>query len=97
MIGIDLSGRTALVTGAGRGIGGRSRRSLRPPAQSSLSMIWMTAARRDAESIVELGNALAVAGDVTAPNFPQTLVDAALENTEASTSSSTTPAIHGTP
>ena len=42
MIGIDLSGRTAIVTGAGGESDGRLHRSLRPPALRLLSMTWMS-------------------------------------------------------
>jgi 3-oxoacyl-[acyl-carrier protein] reductase len=77
MIGIDLSGRTALVTGAGRGIG------LAIASQLAAAGANLVVNDLDADVAEEaarsLANAVAVAGDVTDPSFPQRLVDRALD------------------
>jgi 3-oxoacyl-[acyl-carrier protein] reductase len=78
MLAIDLSGRTAIVTGSGRGIG------LAIASQLSAAGANVVVNDLDAEVAEEtaasLGdNALAVSGDVTSPEFPQRLVNAALE------------------
>src|SRR5687767_14376265 len=78
MLAIDLSGRTAIVTGSGRGIG------LAIASQLSAAGANVVVNDLDAEVAQEAGaslgaNAFAVSGDVTAPEFPQRLVDASLE------------------
>ncbi len=78
MIGIDLKGRTAIVTGAGRGIG-RAIASRLAAAGASLVVNDLDAAAVN-ETVQSLApNSLAIAGDVTAPDFPTQLVNAAVE------------------
>jgi len=70
-----LDGKTALVTGAGRGIGLAIARELAGwGASVMIADIDEAAAREAADS---LGNkARSLAGDLTAPDFPQKLVEA---------------------
>lgn len=77
---VDLSGRTALVTGAGRGIGRAVAQELaRAGANVMLSDI-------DREPVFETGmsidgaggQAKAMPGDLTAPDFPEKLVNATI-------------------
>jgi 3-oxoacyl-[acyl-carrier protein] reductase len=77
MIGIDLSGRTALVTGAGRGIG-RSI-AVQLAAAGASVVINDLDEGASAETASLLPAATAIPGDVTAPEFPERLVDAAIE------------------
>ncbi|HYP07600.1 MAG TPA: SDR family oxidoreductase [Bryobacteraceae bacterium] len=76
MVGIDLSGKTALVTGAGRGIGFAIASRL-STAGANIIINDLDAAVAE-EAAASLANATAVAGDVTAPEFPQRLIDATL-------------------
>ena len=77
MIGIDLSGRTALVTGAGRGIGLAVASQLAAAgAQVVINDLDATVLEQAASSI---SGAESVPGDVTAPDFPQRLVETAIE------------------
>lgn len=75
---LDLSGRTALITGAGRGIGRAIARKL---AESGAAVMLNDL---DRDVVFETGmlidqsggHAKAMPGDITAPGFPQKLVDA---------------------
>jgi 3-oxoacyl-[acyl-carrier protein] reductase len=73
-----LEGRAALVTGAGRGIGRAIAGSL--AGAGAQVMINDLDAAPAAETAGAIGNrSVALAGDVTQPEFPQRLVDATLE------------------
>src|SRR5690242_4631663 len=76
MIAIDLSGRTALVTGAGRGIG-RSIAAQLAEAGASVVVNDLDEGAAN-ETASQLRNAIAISGDVTSPEFPKQLVDATL-------------------
>jgi len=78
MISIDLKGRTALVTGAGRGIG-RSIASQLAAAGASLVVNDLDESAVK-ETASHLATATAISGDVTVPEFPKRLVDAAVES-----------------
>jgi 3-oxoacyl-[acyl-carrier protein] reductase len=76
-----LEGKTAIVTGAGRGIGRASARLL---AEQGARIVAADLDREGLEETVSTisnsaGNAHTIAGDVTSPEFPGTLVSAALE------------------
>ena len=76
MLTIDLSGRTAIVTGSGRGIGRAIAEQLRQAgANVTINDLDENAARESAEAI----GAHAIAGDVTDAAFPERLVDGTLE------------------
>ncbi len=77
MISIDLSGRTALVTGAGRGIGRSIAFQLAAAGASLVVNDLDESAVKETAS--HLATATAIAGDVTVPEFPKRLVDAAVE------------------
>lgn len=76
MVAIDLSGRTAIVTGAGQGIG-RSIATQLAAAGAAVVINDLDATLAE-EAASSLAAAIAVPGDVTAKEFPQQLVDAAL-------------------
>ena len=82
MIGIDLSGRTALVTGAGRGIGREIASKLASAgAAVVINDLDESAVNETAESIRQISSKVfPVAGDVTAAEFPERLIRAAIEN-----------------
>lgn len=76
MTAIDLTGRTAIVTGSGRGIGRAiATRLTEAGAQVMVNDLDEQAA---AETAASLG-AAALAGDVTEPSFPKKLMQAALD------------------
>jgi len=74
-----LEGKTALVTGSARGIGLAVARKL-ADCGASVMLTDIDAAPLD-HAVSELGaSARSLAGDLTAPDFPQKLVDAAVAN-----------------
>ena len=78
---LDLSGRTALVTGAGRGIGRAIAQKL---AGAGAAVMLNDLDRDPALETVALieqagGRAKALPGDITAPDFPDKLVSAAVD------------------
>jgi 3-oxoacyl-[acyl-carrier protein] reductase len=77
---LDLKGRTALVTGAGRGIGRAVARKLAEAgAAVMLNDLDRDPVFETGMSIDQAGgNAKAMAGDITDPGFPGKLVDATL-------------------
>ena len=75
MIGIDLSKRTALITGAGRGIGRAIATQL---ASAGASVVVNDLDQGLVDEVAGEIDAHGVPGDVTAPDFAQKLVDSAL-------------------
>jgi 3-oxoacyl-[acyl-carrier protein] reductase len=77
---LDLKGRTALITGAGRGIG----RAVAQQLAAAGASVMLNDLDRDpvfetGMMIAETGaNAKAMPGDITAPDFPEKLVRAAV-------------------
>jgi 3-oxoacyl-[acyl-carrier protein] reductase len=78
---LDLSSKVALVTGAGRGIGRAIAGKLAAAGAAVMINDLDAAPAAEAETAIRQsgGRAAALAGDVTAPDFPQKLVDAALQ------------------
>ena len=78
----NLNGKAALVTGSGRGIG-RSIATMLAQAGASVMLNDLDQAPLD-EAVTAIqatgGTAHGLAGSVTAPEFPQQLVDATVEN-----------------
>lgn len=75
-----LEGQVAVITGAGRGIGAAAARLF---AAQGAKVVVSDLDKGPAESVAtdireEGGEAISVAGDVTAPEFPKELVDDAL-------------------
>ena len=74
---IDLSGKVAIVTGAGRGIGRAV--AIKLAAAGATVIVNDLDAEPAAATVASIGNnALAIPGDITAPDFPQHLVDRTL-------------------
>ena len=75
-----LQGKAALVTGAGRGIGRAIALQLAAAGAAVLVNDLDESAARETEELIRGagGRAVSLGGDVTAPEFPQRLVDAAL-------------------
>jgi 3-oxoacyl-[acyl-carrier protein] reductase len=82
VIGIDLSDRTALVTGAGRGIGREiASKLVSAGAAVVINDLDESAVNETAEFIHQSSSRVfPVAGDVTAAEFPERLIRAAIEN-----------------
>jgi 3-oxoacyl-[acyl-carrier protein] reductase len=76
-----LESKTALITGAGRGIGRAIALKLAEYGASVVANDLDPAPAAETEAAVKAagGNAASLAGDVTDPAFPQRLVDATLE------------------
>ena len=76
-----LAGRTALITGSGRGIGRATAERL--AAQGARVVVTDIDAEPLEEAVAAVraagGEALSLCGDITGPDFPDKLVEAALE------------------
>jgi 3-oxoacyl-[acyl-carrier protein] reductase len=77
-MGFDLKGRTALITGAGRGIGREVARQLAAAGASVMLSDLDRDVVMETESLIG-GSAKALAGDLTEEGFPQTLVKATVD------------------
>ncbi|HYO81719.1 MAG TPA: SDR family oxidoreductase [Bryobacteraceae bacterium] len=81
MITLDLNGRVAVVTGAGRGIGQALALKLAEAgAAVAINDLEQQATAETVDAITSAGGrALACPGDVTAPEFPATLIRRTVE------------------
>jgi 3-oxoacyl-[acyl-carrier protein] reductase len=77
----SLKGRTALITGAGRGIGRAIAAKLAGCGASVLINDLDAGPASEAEAAIRAagGEVTALAGDITGPDFPKQLVEAALK------------------
>jgi 3-oxoacyl-[acyl-carrier protein] reductase len=77
----DLTSRVALVTGAGRGIGRAIAAKLASCGAAVMINDLDAAPAAETEAAIRAGGgrAAALAGDVTTPEFPQQLVDGAIQ------------------
>ena len=78
---LTLAGKAALVTGAGRGIGRAIAETLAHHGASVLINDLDKGPASETETLIraEGGQAAALDGDITQPDFPQKLVDATVE------------------
>jgi 3-oxoacyl-[acyl-carrier protein] reductase len=76
-VNISLAGKSAVVTGAARGIGFAIAQSLAGAGASVLLADIDQAALSEAQGTIEKtgGTAVSIAGDLTKPDFPQAVVD----------------------
>jgi 3-oxoacyl-[acyl-carrier protein] reductase len=76
-----LRGKTAIVTGAGRGIGRAIVQSLASVGANVLASDLDYEALEETQSLVRYSNLIAsISGDLTDPGFPQRIVNVALES-----------------